>query len=409
METTIPDDSGQFEKRQSRNFLFLNVGHFFDHFFMLIFATATVVSLTTEWGMTYAELIPYATPGFVAFGIGAIAAGWLADKWSRNAMMVVFFIGMGLASMLCATVSTPVGMSICLLLMGLFGAIYHPVGLSLVVQGREKTGMPLAINGIWGNVGVGAAALVTGFLVDNGGWRLAFIVPGVISIGVGIAYYFFLKKNIGFANEKAGAKSAAAGATMDAATLRRIFAIVIITTAIGGLIFQSSTFSLPKVFDERLGTELAGTATTIGWWAFLVFTIAAIGQVIVGWMIDRYSIRTVFAVVALLQCVLFLVMMSRSGTMALIVSIGFMLAVFGQIPINDVLVGRIAKSEWRSRMFAARYIVTFSVSAAAVPLIAWLHATRGFSTLFAVMAVAAAVIFAMTLLLPSRASAIAST
>lgn len=397
-------------QQQSLNFLFLNVGHFFDHFFMLIFATAAVVSLTGDWDMSYAELIPYATPGFVAFGIGAIAAGWIADKWSRTAMMVVFFIGMGAASILCSTVSTPIGMSIGLLVMGLFGAIYHPVGLSLVVQGRAKTGMPLAINGIWGNVGVGAAALVTGFLVDNGGWRLAFIIPGVISIAIGIAYFFFLKKHDAFTNEKAGTKSAGAGAAaMDTTTLRRIFAIVIITTAIGGLVFQSSTFSLPKVFDERLGSDLAGSATTIGWWAFLVFSLAAIGQVIVGWLIDRYSIRTVFAIVAMVQCILFVVMMPLSGTMALIVSIGFMLAVFGQIPINDVLVGRIAKSEWRSRMFAARYIVTFSVSAAAVPIIAWLHATRGFSSLFAVMAVAAGIIFVMTLLLPSRASAVAST
>ena len=80
--------------RTRLHFLFLNVGHFLDHLFVLIFATAAL-HLMIDWEMSYAELIPYATPGFVAFGICAIPAGWLADKWSREGMMAVFFIGIG--------------------------------------------------------------------------------------------------------------------------------------------------------------------------------------------------------------------------------------------------------------------------------------------------------------------------
>ena len=82
-------------QRNQVNFLFLNVGHFLDHLFMLVFATAAALQLSTKWGMSYAELVPYATPGFIAFGVCAIPAGWLADKWSREGMMVVFFIGIG--------------------------------------------------------------------------------------------------------------------------------------------------------------------------------------------------------------------------------------------------------------------------------------------------------------------------
>ena len=54
--------------RDRLNFLFLNVGHFLDHLFMLIFATVAALRLAEEWGMSYAALIPYATPGFVASG-----------------------------------------------------------------------------------------------------------------------------------------------------------------------------------------------------------------------------------------------------------------------------------------------------------------------------------------------------
>ena len=154
-------------------FVFLGIGHFFDHLFMLIFATVAALSLTQEWGMSYADLIPYATPGFVTFGICTIPAGWLADKWSRNCMMVAFFIGIGLSSVFTSLAETPLQIGFGLFAIGCFAAIYHPVGLALVVQGRKNTGMPLALNGIFGNMGVACAALITGFIIDHGGWRFA--------------------------------------------------------------------------------------------------------------------------------------------------------------------------------------------------------------------------------------------
>ena len=110
-----------------------------------------------------------------------------------------------------------------------------------------------------------------------------------------------------------------------------------------------------------------------------------------------------------MQAGLFASMAQLSGIAALFTAVGFMLAVFGQIPINDVLVARMAQSEWRSRAYAIRYIITFSVMASAVPLIAWIHGTRGFTTLFRVLAVAAAAIFLAVLLLPRSHAADASS
>ena len=395
--------------RQRLGFAFLNAGHFLDHLLMLVFATVAALRLSGEWGMSYAALIPYATPGFVAFGLCAIPAGWLADRWSREGMLVIFFLGIGASSMVSALASTPFQMSIGLTLVGVFAAIYHPVGLAMVVEGREKTGMPLAINGVFGNLGVACAALLTGYLIDTAGWRVAFVAPGLLAILIGLLYLAFVRTGRSPAHRLAGSPSASSGAdrgpTMDRAMLVRIFAVVFFTTALGGLIFQSTTFALPKVFDERLGV-LAGSATRVGLYAFLVFTLAAFAQLVVGFLLDRHSLRRVFAFVAVVQAVLFAAMVHSSGAMALVVSLAFMLLVFGQIPINDVLVGRIARSEWRSRAFAARYIVTLSVAASAVPLIAWLHSSSGFAALFVVLAITAGVMFAGVLALPRSGAAI---
>ena len=389
--------------RDRLNFLFLNAGHFLDHLFMLIFATVAALRLAEEWGMSYAALIPYATPGFIAFGIGAIPAGWIADKWSREGMMVIFFVGIGASSIATALAGSPVEIALGLFAIGLFAAIYHPVGLAMVVHGRKKTGMPLAINGVFGNLGVAAAALLTGYLIDTGGWRNAFVLPGAVSIGIGAAYAAFVwSGRAGRAAAGAAARKATAGAgasSIERATFVRVLAIIVFTTAIGGLIFQSTTFALPKIFDERL-TEIAGSATAVGGYAFLVFTVAAFAQLVVGYLVDHHSVRTVFMFVAGLQAVFFTLMYQLTGVAALVVAVAFMLVVFGQIPINDVLVGRITKSEWRSRVYSIRYIVTFSVMASTLPLIAGIHASWGFGALFVVLAVAASGIFAAVLTLP---------
>jgi hypothetical protein len=106
------------------------------------------------------------------------------------------------------------------------------------------------------------------------------------------------------------------------------------------------------------------------------------------------------------QAVLFFLMTHLDGVLALLVSIAFMFAVFGQIPINDVLVGRMTRSEWRSRAYALPYVVTFSVMASAVPMIGWIHANWGFSRLFSVLAFGAVMIFAATLLLPKASQSL---
>ena len=387
------------------NFFFLNIGHFFDHMFVLIFATVAALSLTTEWGMTYSQLIPYATPGLIAFGALAVPVGWLADKWSRESMLAIFFIGIGASSAFTALAETPLQIGVGLLFIGVFAAIYHPVGIAMVVHGREKTGVPLAINGIFGNMGIAVAALMTGLLIDTNGWRAAFVLPGILSIGCGFAYILFIRASraarAAEIESGAAAKKAVAGTmTIDRKLIIRTFAIIFTTTAIGGFIIRSTTFALPKIFEERL-TDLADSATLIGAYSFLVFAFAAFAQLAVGYLVDRYSIRTIFTLLAALQAVFFVVMINLTGLPALLVSFGFMLMVFGQIPINDVLVGRITRSEWRSRAYALRYIITFTVAATAVPLIAWIHAEWSFGILFTVMAIGATGTFATVLLLPS--------
>jgi MFS family permease len=387
-------------------FFFLNLGHFLDHFFVLIFATSAALMLTLEWNIDYAALIPYATPGFIAFGLFSIPAGWLADRWSRDGMMVIFFIGIGASSVFAGFANNPLQISISLVLVGIFAAIYHPVGLAMVVEDRRNTGIPIAINGVFGNLGVACAALVTGLLIDIWGWRSAFVIPGLLSVFTGILYWWFFLSTTSFDSPDQKTKDSIKGIGTSSELIGKnvvwVFSIILVTTAIGGFIFQSTTFSLPKILNERM-PELAGTATMVGWYAFLVFSFAALAQLVVGYLVDHYSIRTVFSFIAILQTIFFAIMISMVGFSALVVATAFMLVVFGQIPINDVLVGRVAPAAWRSRAYAVRSALTFTVMASTLPLVGWIYGTRGFSALFAILSCAALVIFVAVLTLPKSA------
>jgi MFS family permease len=388
--------------RERLHFLMLNIGHFLDHLFTLIFATVAALALHREWGLGYGELLKYAIPGFVAFGVFALPAGWLADKWSREGMMSTFFVGIGLASIATALARTPFELALGLLVVGVFAAIYHPVGLAIVVEKWKNTGMRIAVNGVWGNLGVASAALITGYFIDHGGWRIAFVVPGIVSILIGIAYTFLMWPELTQPRPRAKAKAAARALPADIkALLVRVSAIVFLTTAVSSIVFQSTTFALPKVFDERLG-GIAVSATTLGGLAFLVFALGSMGQLVVGHFLDRLGPRTVFITAAAMQVVFFLAMPGLGDWAALLCAMAFMLAAFGQIPINDYMIGRLAEGEWRARIYGVRYVVSFTVLGAALPLIAFVYENWGFDALFRVLAASAAVILGAVLLLPQR-------
>jgi MFS family permease len=394
--------------RDRTHFLFLNIGHFLDHLFTLIFATVAALALSREWGLSYGELLKYATPGFFAFGVFSYPAGWLADKWSREGMMVAFFVGIGVASVATGSAQTPLQVGIGLFVIGVFAAIYHPVGLAMVTQKWRNTGMRLAVNGVWGNLGVASAALITGYLIDNGGWRTAFIIPGAISIAVGLAYALARRDEI-FTEH--AAKSAAGGiapAVDHKALLLRVSLIVFMTTAISSIIFQATTFALPKIFDERLQGLRADVATMVGAFAFTVFAIASMAQLLVGSLLDRLGARPVFMGAAAVQLVFFGLMAGSREGWALALALGFMLGAFGQIPINDFMIGKMASGAARARVYGIRYVVSFTALAAALPLIAFVYERWGFDTLFYVLSAAAAAIFVLVSCLPSRLPAVSA-
>ncbi len=388
-------------RRQTTD-LYLNLGHLLDHFVMLIFPTA-VLAIGTAWQRSYAELLPLALGGFIAFGACSIPAGWLADRWSRVGMMRLFYFGIGGATIATGFADTPAQLALGLTAIGVFAAIYHPVGIAMLVSNQPSLGRALGVNGVFGNTGLAFAALLSGALADFAGWRTAFFVPGALALAVGVGFVW-----ASHGMELGATAARKTDARPPRALLARVFLIVAVATACGGVIFNATTVSMPKVFDERL-RALADTNFGIGLLVCATYLIAAMAQLLVGWWLDRRPVRGVFVAVAALQVPLLVAAGSLTDYAMLAVAVAMMFFVFGQIPINDAMIARYTAEAWRARAYAVRYVVSFGASATAVPLIAWVYRTYGdFQPLFAILAVLAALTLASALAFPGERRAAAA-
>ena len=375
---------------------FINLGHLLAHLVMLVFPTV-VLALGREWDRPYSELLPLALGGFIAFGAFAIPAGWLADHWSRYKMMAVFFFGIGGALFLTGFATSPWQIAAGLTLTGMFAAIYHPVGIAMLVAAPKNLGMALGWNGLWGNLGLAFAAIVSGALMDLWGWRMAFFLPGLASIAAGIAFLLLVPDPGPVAK-----KSKTIGLHLDARTMAKIFAILLVATACGGVIFNSTTVAMPKIFDERL-SALTSTNLGIGALVAVVYSVAAFAQVLMGTLMSRFDMKHLMIGVGLMQIPLLFAAATLDGWPMLVVALLMMMAIFGQIPLNDGIVGKYVADEYRARVLSVRYVVSLGVASVAVPMIAVLHRTEGgFRNVFLVLGALATAILVSALFFPSR-------
>lgn len=374
---------------------FINAGHAIDHLLMLIFPTA-VLGMADAFDMPYGELLALSLGGFIAFGAGAVPAGWLGDHWSRRNMMAVFFVGIGAASVVTGFAATPWQLAAGMTAIGIFGSIYHPVGTAMLTAHAERLGRDIGVNGVWGNLGIAFAALAAGGLTQWLGWRAAFVVPGAVAAGVGVLFFLTVP-------DAPPPRCAAARTTVDLprAVVLRAFAVLALTTMAGGVVFNAATVSLPKLFDERLAA-VAGTPLGVGALVSAIYVVGATSQLLVGRLLDRYTLRRVFIPLSAMLAPSLLLASAAGGWALGVPAVLMMFAIFGQVTVNDTMVAKYTTEAWRARAYAVRYLVSFSASALAVPLVGVLHALGGFAALYQVLALFGVAIAASALLFPHR-------
>ena len=378
--------------------LLLNAGHALDHLFLLIFATA-VAAIAADWGMAWQDLMPYTVGAFVMFGLGSLPAGRLGDLWGRRAMMVVFFLGIGAAAILVATTSGVWTLAAALTLMGVFASIYHPVGIPMLVQNARNPGFTIGVNGLAGNLGIAIAAVLTGFLVKEAGWRAAFAVPGVLAMLCGVLFLFVVPRE-----DMAPARRPKKSVDLPPAVMARVVMVMTLAAVSSSLIFNFTTNGNGQLLTERL-RGLVEDPATLGVLLAIVYTIGSLAQLVVGKLIDRYPLKWVYLPVVAAQVPLFLLASGTGGWGLYVVMVAFMVFVFGAIPFVDAMIVQYVDDRMRSRVAGIRLAVSFGVSSLAVYLLGPTVKAAGFGTLLTVMAVISGFTTLFVALLPGRLAA----
>ena len=383
--------------------LYLNVGHSFSHFFMLIFPTA-VLGIEQDWGMGYAELLPLGFAGYLLFGIGSLPAGWFGDKWNSGSMMALFFLGTGLSSIVTALAQGPASLALGLTSIGLFASIYHPVGIAWLVGASDRPGRTLGINGVYGAAGVGGAALVTGLMTDGLGWRFAFLLPGLVCTAVGCAFALgLLRRQLAMVRTSYRRAGGDVASPRDA---RRGLYLLFGSILFAGFIFQMSSIGMPKVFQDRLGGFMGEGAATAGFLVSVVYGISALGQIAGGFLADRYDERWLYAGSYGAQIVLLsLAALTFNPLLIAVVALAATVQT-GTQPIENCLIAKYTPDSWRATVYGMKFVLALGLSSLGVPLIAWIYgATQSFTGVFLAMAGFAIVPMIVGLLLPGRAPA----
>ena len=375
---------------------FINAAHSFTHYSLLILPTAVLAMVQPggTFGSDYGPILALATGGFILYGLFALPQGWLAAKFGRRNLMTVFYFGAGISMVLTGLAGTPLMLAAALGATPHFVAIYHPIGTALLVEvAGDKPGQAIGLNGVFGNVGVAMAPMMTAVIAAKFGWHWAFILPGAACTLLGL---FWLRLPVWDGRSVSARKPFP---KIPAPVVRQVVIVLLLIAAVSGLVFNAFTLLIPKLMQERLSgaPSLAGVAAT------LATLCGAATQLTVGRMIDRMTLKRIFLPLAMVLAPALVALSFVQGWLVLPVAGAVAAVVFGQVTINETMTARYISPELRTRMYSVRFFVGFLGSAAAPPMIGFLHERTGdLAASVLVLAAFAVVILGCALAFPNR-------
>ncbi len=389
--TPTSSPTAQFtETARLREISFLNLAHGLDHFVLLIYPTV-VIGLELIYNRPYSELIALSSTTFVAFGVFALPSGWLADRWSRRNMMAAFYFGCGVSLIAIALAPNLLVLSIAMFMLGVFAAIYHPVGMAMLIEASGANGRTLAFNGVCGNLGVSLAAGISGALAYWVHWRAAFFLPALVLLGSGAVYVRLTPDDRHHARKRVSK----AAVPLTAKVMAMLFGLFLFIAFSAGLVFNVLTIALPKIVDEGMTKDVS--LVTIGSIATLVLVCGAIAQLAVGRLVEKISAPNLFIAVTAFGFAGNLWATYATGIPLMIALAIAVAAIYGQVTVNDIILARYTADAWRGRVYAVRYFTLFISAGIAIAMIALLHKSGGFSLVLGANSVVALTMFLATL------------
>ena len=375
------------------------LGHLLMHMFAA-FYFVIVLAIEDDWKLSYDELLNLWFLGSLLVGLGALPAGWISDRWSRSGMIAIMFIGLGISSLLCGLSGNKVSLFISLSLLGLFCAIYHPAGISWVVNTSKETGKALGFNNIFGGVGIGLGAFFTGVLIEQFNWQAAFMLPGLISLVVGLSLTYHLKsgrislKNISSEQFKDNPEKN---------QMLKIAIIMLLSITCLSFVYQILQTSLPKAIDIRLTDSLDLSTSDIGYIVAAIYIVSGLMNYVGGILTDKYSEKLIYSIGIVGQGLLLLLIVSLSNYWLIAISLAIVAFNSSILPAENLLLAKFSPEKYQSLVCGIKFIVSFTVGPIALIMISRSYDLTGeFGVLYLAFGFVMIIMFLIVLTLPVK-------
>ena len=375
------------------------LGHLLMHMFAA-FYFVIVLAIEDDWKLSYDELLNLWFLGSLLVGLGALPAGWISDRWSRSGMIAIMFIGLGISSLLCGLSGNKVSLFISLSLLGLFCAIYHPAGISWVVNTSKETGKALGFNNIFGGVGIGLGAFFAGVLIEQFNWQAAFMLPGLISLVVGLSLTYHLKSG------KISLKNISSEQFKDNPEknqMLKIAIIMLLSITCLSFVYQILQTSLPKAIDIRLTDSLDLSTSDIGYIVAAIYIVSGLMNYVGGILTDKYSEKLIYSIGIVSQGLLLLLIVSLSNYWLIAISLAIVAFNSSILPAENLLLAKFSPEKYQSLVYGIKFIVSFTVGPIALIMISRSYDLTGeFGVLYLAFGFVMIIMFLIVLTLPVK-------
>ena len=375
------------------------LGHLLMHM-VAAFYFVIVLAIEDDWKLSYDELLNLWFLGSLLVGLGALPAGWISDRWSRSGMIAIMFIGLGISSLLCGLSGNKVSLFISLSLLGLFCAIYHPAGISWVVNTSKETGKALGFNNIFGGVGIGLGAFFAGVLIEQFNWQAAFMLPGLISLVVGLSLTYHLKSG------KISLKNISSEQFKDNPEknqMLKIAIIMLLSITCLSFVYQILQTSLPKAIDIRLTDSLDLSTSDIGYIVAAIYIVSGLMNYVGGILTDKYSEKLIYSIGIVGQGLLLLLIVSLSNYWLIAISLAIVAFNSSILPAENLLLAKFSPEKYQSLVYGIKFIVSFTVGPIALIMISRSYDLTGeFGVLYLAFGFVMIIMFLIVLTLPVK-------
>ena len=375
------------------------LGHLLMHMFAA-FYFVIVLAIEDDWKLSYDELLNLWFLGSLLVGLGALPAGWISDRWSRSGMIAIMFIGLGISSLLCGLSGNKVSLFISLSLLGLFCAIYHPAGISWVVNTSKETGKALGFNNIFGGVGIGLGAFFAGVLIEQFNWQAAFMLPGLISLVVGLSLTYHLKSG------KISLKNISSEQFKDNPEknqMLKIAIIMLLSITCLSFVYQILQTSLPKAIDIRLTDSLDLSTSDIGYIVAAIYIVSGLMNYVGGILTDKYSEKLIYSIGIVGQGLLLLLIVSLSNYWLIAISLAIVAFNSSILPAENLLLAKFSPEKYQRLVYGIKFIVSFTVGPIALIMISRSYDLTGeFGVLYLAFGFVMIIMFLIVLTLPVK-------